>query len=324
MAGRWTVPFLKRSYPKLTLDGYTRENDITFSFGRPTTSDEVISLLVHSGCVNAETYPEEISMMRINHKNVDNGQVFITSTKPGLSDLWVEKLIALEGTTLKKCHAYTNKEVHVRVSYIHSSMDISQFVREHLEKYGKVKDWWKNVDYKYGLYNGIVTCIMFEDQLKLNPIPEKVVLNNVDVHIYYASRKQTCHICNGEDHLVEECPKKVSFPDLASAKAAGCGSVFLPTVLPVRKLRKVQQKEKEVPKTVDTHEVVDGQTAEEPKEVQRNHQKNGTEENGSEDEDEESDDELLDKAIKRANQERQDLAASGVLLGEDIFTERTR
>ena len=70
MPNAWENRLYKPKYPKLTVDSYTRENDVTFSFGRETSHAEVLNLLTRSGCFKAEDYSiiikaEEIKMLRI-------------------------------------------------------------------------------------------------------------------------------------------------------------------------------------------------------------------------------------------------------------------
>ena len=85
-----------------------RGNDLTFSFGRDTNMGEVMSLLTFSGCIDMETYHDDLRMVRINNKKKDNGQVLITYPS-GQSDSWVSKLERFEGKVLKKLHSYVTQ-----------------------------------------------------------------------------------------------------------------------------------------------------------------------------------------------------------------------
>ena len=76
MPNAWENRLYKPKYPKLTVDSYTRENDVTFSFGRETSHAEVLNLLTRSGCFKAEDYLNEIKMLRIT-RALRNGQVFL-------------------------------------------------------------------------------------------------------------------------------------------------------------------------------------------------------------------------------------------------------
>ena len=89
MAGvnAWSTHLFKPRYPRLDIDSYSRENDITFSLGRQTSYEEVIGLLWKAGCVDPSTLLESVKQLRIT-RNVDNGQVFVTCAKDGVADLW--------------------------------------------------------------------------------------------------------------------------------------------------------------------------------------------------------------------------------------------
>ena len=78
----WNKPLYRPRYPKISLDSYTREDDVTFSFGRVTSYSEVLNLLSRSGCFKPEDYLNAIKMMRIT-KSLDNGQVFVTTAEKG-------------------------------------------------------------------------------------------------------------------------------------------------------------------------------------------------------------------------------------------------
>ena len=55
MANAWANPLFKPKFPKINIVSYSRENDITFSLGRPTNYDEVLDLLCQAGCVDPST-----------------------------------------------------------------------------------------------------------------------------------------------------------------------------------------------------------------------------------------------------------------------------
>ena len=133
-ANSWRRPLIKPKIEKLTISSYSRENDFTFSFGRIVDYDEVVGLLLLSGCVEPNNLAEEISMLKIT-KSIHNGQVFVTCAKPGVCEEWVKKLNSLEDTSIRKCHSYSDKEVTVKFSFIHPSIDIeNEIVKKFLER----------------------------------------------------------------------------------------------------------------------------------------------------------------------------------------------
>ena len=95
---------------------------MTFSLGRATDETEVMGILIASGCVEAENYIDSIQMLKIKG-NVENGQVTITCKKPGQSDLFVEKILALNLQEVRKCHFHTKKEIPVKMNFIHPTVD---------------------------------------------------------------------------------------------------------------------------------------------------------------------------------------------------------
>ena len=215
-AGAWKRPLVRPKIPKLTVSSYSRENDFTFSFGRYVDYDEVISLLLLSGCVQPENMVEEIRMLKIT-KSIHNGQVFVTCAKPGVCDKWVKKLNALEGASIRKCHSYSDKEVTVRFGFIHPSIDIQkEIVEGFLEKYGPVKEWSALCDKKYGIPNGSYIFIMQEEDLAKKPLPESVFLNHIQTFISYGTEVVLCHNCGNEGHISKDCTE-TSFPSLQSA-----------------------------------------------------------------------------------------------------------
>ena len=152
-------------YPRLTIDTYSRENDLTFSLGKETDHDEIMDLLIDSGCVEAGNILDKISCLRIT-RNLENGQVFITCSEPAVTDGWVYQLNSLTNTSIRKCHSYTDKELPVKFNFIHPSIDIQkEIVDGFLKKYGQVKEWFPLKDKKYGIPNGQYVFIMREEDL---------------------------------------------------------------------------------------------------------------------------------------------------------------
>ena len=235
IANAWSRPLVKPKVPKLKVASYTRENDLTFSFGRHVDYDDVVGLLMLSGCVEPNTLLEQISMLKIT-KSIHNGQVFVTCAKPGVCQDWVNKLNTLEGTSITKCHSYSDKEVTVRFSYIHPSIDIQrEIVEKFLEDYGDVKEWSALRDKKYGIPNGSYVFIMKEEDLAKKPLPESIFLNHMQCFISYRTQVILCHNCGEEGHISKNC-SKMFFPHLQSSQGnPGYGnSVFLKGVLPRR------------------------------------------------------------------------------------------
>ena len=94
LQGKWRAPLYhsnKPKYPRIHIPAMNKDDNLTFSFGRNTTYDEVVSVLCDSGCMDPENYLDQIQAMRINNKKMDNGQVMITCN-PGQSNVWVRKL----------------------------------------------------------------------------------------------------------------------------------------------------------------------------------------------------------------------------------------
>ena len=56
---------VKPSIPKVDIKTYTRENDITFSFGEFVDYDDVVGLLLQSGCIDRKNYLNDIKMLKI-------------------------------------------------------------------------------------------------------------------------------------------------------------------------------------------------------------------------------------------------------------------
>ena len=228
----WNKPLYRPRYPKISLDSYTREDDVTFSFGRVTSYSEVLNLLSRSGCFKPEDYLNAIKMMRIT-KSLDNGQVFVTTAEKGLTDLWAEKLNTFAGKDIKKCHTYTDKEVLVHFSFIHPSVNVeTEIVDGFLRKFhGRVKDFFPQKDKFWKIPNGSWTFVMFEEDLRANPIPECIYLDHVQVWISYRTQVNLCHNCGKDGHFANNCPNRVAFPVLGGTQDAS-SSVFLDGVIP--------------------------------------------------------------------------------------------
>ena len=227
----WSNPLVKPIVPKLKIQTYTRENDLTFSFGKVVDYDHVVGLLLESGCVEPKTMLDEIKMLKIT-KSVHNGQVFVTCAKPGVCDEWVKKLNSMDGTSIQKCHSYSDKEVTVRFSFIHPSVNIQKdIVEKFLIKYGPVKEWSALKDKKYGIPNGSYVFIMQEEDLAKKPLPEYIFLNHVQCFISYRTQVVICHNCGNPGHIAVDCPRKNDlFPTLHGPQN-GRG-VFLPGKVP--------------------------------------------------------------------------------------------
>lgn len=212
-----------------------RDDDLTFSFGRGTSYDEVVGLLCDSGCMDAERYLDQIRSLRINNKKMDNGQVKITCLA-GESDDWVNKLSKYKG--LIKCHSYTNNQVQVKFSYVHAKVDVERdIIGSFLASY-KVKEYWADVDFRYGIPNGGYTFIMYNDELQAKPLEECVYFNNEACWISYATRPVRCHNCDNIGHMADECTKQreAAFPPLKSADGA---DIWLPGVQSLKRTRKL-------------------------------------------------------------------------------------
>ena len=229
----WSAPLYRPKYPRLDIVSYSRENDFTFSLGRQTSYEEVLGLLWEAGCVNPSNLLSSVKQLRIT-KNVDNGQVFVTCANDGVSDIWVDKLNGLAKSDIRKCHSYTDKEIPVKFSFIHASINVQKdIVDGFLCKYGRVKEWFPLKDKRFGIPNGTFIFVMFEEDLAKNPLPECVFLNHIQVYISYRTQVVRCHTCNEAGHYSRECPKDVgqNFPRLMGNQA-GAASVFLDGVVP--------------------------------------------------------------------------------------------
>ena len=77
-------------------------------------------------------------------------------------------------------------------------------VRSFLSNY-TVKEYWADVDYRYGIPNGGYTFIMYNRELQANPLDECVYFNNEPCWISYATRELVCHQCNKPGHMADQC-----------------------------------------------------------------------------------------------------------------------
>ena len=235
MSGRndWSRPLIRPNVPKVDITTYTRENDLTFSFGEYVDYDDVVGLLLQSGCIDRKNYLNEIKMLKIT-KSLHNGQVFITCAQPNVCDEWVAKLNFMQGSGIRKCHSYSDKDVTVKFSFIHPSINIQkEIVENYLEKFhGPVKEWSALKENKWGIPNGAYVFIMREEDLAHRPILESILLGHVKVFVSYRTQVVTCHNCNEKGHIAVNCPKQEMFPTLVQAQAKGNLKVFLDGVAP--------------------------------------------------------------------------------------------
>ena len=138
LLGKWKQPLVKPRYKRYQVDA-SKEDDLTFSFGRDTNMEEVMSLLAFTGCIDIETYYDQLRMVRINNRKKDNGQVLITCPS-GESGNWVSKLERFKGKLLKKLHSYSNKEVQVKFSCVHPNLSVKWILNNVLKEFS-VKEY---------------------------------------------------------------------------------------------------------------------------------------------------------------------------------------
>ena len=153
--------------PVWDVQSYSRFNDFTFSLGRKTNYKEVNDILVQAGCFQHGEILDHVKQLRITG-NLENGQVFVECNTPGLNDVFVDKVnsLSLPDVSIRKCHSYSNKELLVRFSYIHSSVDIkTDIVDKFLHKFGEVLDWFpikdKNLNIPTGPYISLVQNVLY-------------------------------------------------------------------------------------------------------------------------------------------------------------------
>ena len=216
---------------------YSRSNDMTFSFGRETNEVEVLRLLHDSGCIDIKNTGATIKGFKIGG-NLHNGQVMVYCAKPGLSDIFVEKLLNFAGNDIMKCHSYSNNEIPVRFSFIHPSINIKEdIVEAHLVKnHGPVKEWSLIRDKRYGVPTGAVVFIMKEEDLRANPLPEGIFINHMYCRISYRTQERICFDCRQPGHVAKNCPDR-NFPRMSGQpQHAGSNNSnpFLPGVPPRR------------------------------------------------------------------------------------------
>lgn len=233
----WASRANKPKFPRLKMETFSKEYDVTFSLGRPTDETEVMLILLNAGCVKAESYMDSIRMLKI-RGNVQNGQVLITCKEKGQSDEFADKINALKHPDIRKCHSYTSKQMPVRINFIHPTMNVQEdFIKNFLEKeHGEVLDHFPNVTAKYGIPDGSYTFIMKEDQLEERPLPESIFLNQIQSFISYRTQIRTCHKCDKPGHMSDECTN-IAFPLLSSGTSGNADAPFLPgpgILLPTR------------------------------------------------------------------------------------------
>ena len=230
--------FQKQRSAKISVENYTREDDLTFSFGRPVECAEVLNLLARSGCFEAEDYLSAIKMLRIT-KRLNNGQVFVTTSQKGVADLWADRVNTFAGLGIKKCHTYTSKEVLVHFGAIHPSVDVEkEIVAAFLRKYhGRVKDYFPQLIKNFDIPTGAWTFVMFEEDLKINPIPECVYIGNVPCYVSYRTQEAYCFKCGKDGHKAFECEVKEDFPILGGTPDKA-SQVFMDGVIPRRVVKK--------------------------------------------------------------------------------------
>ena len=98
----------------------------------------------------------------------------------------------------------------MKFHFIHPSVNIQRdIVDKFLVKFGQVKSWHATIDPLFKLLTGQYVFMMFEDDLKRNPLPMTIYINGVPCTISYRTRVKTCFKCGEEGHFKSGCPKKV-------------------------------------------------------------------------------------------------------------------
>ena len=199
----WMKP---RDVASITSNSFTKEYDLTFSLGRTTSRREVVDLLCRCGALKSYADVNNCLGMISIGNNVLNGQVLIQCLKPGLCDEIVQKLINMEDSPVRRCHTYSNGEVPVKFHFIHPSVDIERdVVKNFLSSFGQVKEWHATRDSVFKLLTGAYVFVMYEKDLKKNPLPSTVFINGVPSAVTYKSRPKICFTCGKEGHFKNEC-----------------------------------------------------------------------------------------------------------------------
>ena len=167
-------------------------------------------------------------------QNQENGQVMVYTRTAELGDIFVDKLLALpESVGIRKCHSYSDREVTVRFSFIHPSIDVEKdIIHGFLEKEcGKVVDWWPVIHPRLKVPIGPVMFVMTDHDLQENPLPEAIYLQNDLVYITYRTQARKCHTCGEVGHFARQCPTKRNelYPELFDNQpSVTAQDVFLP------------------------------------------------------------------------------------------------
>ena len=206
---QWMKP---RNTGSISSASFTKEFDFTFSLGRPTNRREIGNLLCKCGAFDSyNELSQKLNYIGVNNNNTENGQVLIQCGDKVLAEEIVEKLIDMEDSPVRRCHSYNVKEVPVKFNNIHPSVNIQRDVVDgYLEKFGKVKSWHAQIDPLFKLLTGQYIFVMYEEDLKKNPLPTTVFINGVPASVSYRTRVKTCFTCGKEGHYRGNCPNKDS------------------------------------------------------------------------------------------------------------------